>query len=251
MKLDMDSDLINSLQKIGLNKYESKAYLALATSGPLTASELSEKTDIPRPRTYDILNKLDDKGMASIQPGRPAKYNSHPVEESLDNLKKTKKEEHRKELEEIEEVKEEFQRKAGEVDTGEKTDPEDFMWFLRDKNKIHSKIQSLVKNAEREITIATDTEDANKHIDTHGELLQEAMERGVDVKLVTGKSKDLDRSLDSAEVIESDHDHRFMTIDDHSILFLNPSEESEEVGAWVKSPFFTQGLKSKLHPGKG
>lgn len=248
MKLDMDSDLINSLQRIGLNKYESKAYLALVTSGSLTASELSNKTDIPRPRTYDILNKLDDKGMASIQPGRPAKYDSHPVEEALENLKKTKKQEHREELEKIEEVKREFKEKAGDVDTGKNKKPEDFMWFLRDKNKIHSKIQSLLKKAEREITIATDSEDAKEHLETHGELLQEAIERGVDVKLVTDRARDLEKTLESAEVIENNHNHRFMTIDDHSILFLNPRGEGEEVGAWVKSPFFTQGLKSKLVP---
>lgn len=247
MKIDMDSDLVNNLQRTGLNKYESKAYLALLGSGPLTASDLSKKAEIPRPRSYDILNNLEDKGMVSTQPGRPTKYNAHPIEESIENLKKTKKKEHEEEMNKLEEIKDKLKDSTTEVDTEKEESPEDFVWFLKDREKIDSKIKTLLQGAEREVVIASDPDEAREHVDRYSEFLREARDKGVSVNVITPEAKGMDKVKEFANVVENDHKHRFMAIDDHSILFLTPREEEKEVGALVKSPFLTSGLKKTMN----
>ncbi|MDO8740702.1 MAG: helix-turn-helix domain-containing protein [Candidatus Woesearchaeota archaeon] len=53
------------LKSLGLSDKEAKTYIVLLELGPSLASEVSKKTDIPRTFTYDILNELIKKGLAS------------------------------------------------------------------------------------------------------------------------------------------------------------------------------------------
>ncbi|MFW5902459.1 MAG: TrmB family transcriptional regulator [archaeon] len=246
----MDKDMISELQKIGLNEYESKAFIALLNEDTLTAGKISKKADIPRPRTYDVLESLEDKGMCSIQPGRPTKYKANPLEEAVGNLKERKKKEHAEELEKIDKVKNKIQKelkKSRKTRKKSNENPHDFLWFLKNKEKLSSKIKKLIQGAKEEIVLATDSEDALEHIKEYGKEFQEAKNRGTNIRVITDDTDEIERAIEFAEVQKENHKHRFMTIDDHSILFLTPKKDKDkEVGAWVKSPFFTKGLKHKF-----
>lgn len=65
---------IELLQEIGLNKYEAEAYYTLLTQGPLTGYELGKRSQVPLSRSYDILERLSQKGLALAQPGDPVRY---------------------------------------------------------------------------------------------------------------------------------------------------------------------------------
>ena len=65
---------IDLLQEIGLNKYEAEAYSTLLSQGPLTGYELGKRSQIPLSRSYDVLERLSQKGLALVQPGEPARY---------------------------------------------------------------------------------------------------------------------------------------------------------------------------------
>lgn len=65
---------IELLQEIGLNKYEAEAYYTLLTEGPLTGYELGKRSQVPLSRSYDVLERLSQKGLALAQPGEPARY---------------------------------------------------------------------------------------------------------------------------------------------------------------------------------
>lgn len=67
----MAEEMVNTLKIAGLTEYEVKVYLALVTSGNLTASELSEKSKVPYSRIYDIISKLEEKGWVEVEEGRP------------------------------------------------------------------------------------------------------------------------------------------------------------------------------------
>jgi hypothetical protein len=62
------------LQQIGLNKYEAEAYTALLTEGPLTGYELGKHSAVPLSRSYEILERLTQKGLALVQPADPPRY---------------------------------------------------------------------------------------------------------------------------------------------------------------------------------
>ena len=56
-------EFLNRLRKIfDLNLYEVRVWTALLSRGVSTAGELSNISDVPRSRTYDILENLEKKG---------------------------------------------------------------------------------------------------------------------------------------------------------------------------------------------
>ena len=56
-------NLLESLQKIGLSKKESKIYLSLLSLGSASVSDIADKDEIKRPTTYLILDELRKKGL--------------------------------------------------------------------------------------------------------------------------------------------------------------------------------------------
>jgi sugar-specific transcriptional regulator TrmB len=62
------------LLALGLNGYEAGAYVALTRRGRATAAEVARLAGLPRQRIYDVLDGLVERGLATIEPGRPARY---------------------------------------------------------------------------------------------------------------------------------------------------------------------------------
>ena len=70
-------EFLGRLRKIfDLNLYEVKVWTALLSRGVSTAGELSNISDVPRSRTYDILESLEKKGFIVMKLGKPIKYNA-------------------------------------------------------------------------------------------------------------------------------------------------------------------------------
>src|SRR4051794_30646817 len=66
--------IVELLQRLGLNKYEAEAYAALVANGPMTGYELGKRSQVPLSRSYEILERLTQKGLALVQPADPPRY---------------------------------------------------------------------------------------------------------------------------------------------------------------------------------
>lgn len=74
-------DNIAMLKGLGLTMYEAQAYVTLTSLISSTASEVSEKSGIPRSKIYDVLKGLIKKNYIEVEDGRPLTYNvKSPVE---------------------------------------------------------------------------------------------------------------------------------------------------------------------------
>ena len=72
---------ISVLKGIGLTLYEAQAYVTLTSLISATAAEVSENSNIPRSKIYDVLKKLNQKNFIEVEDGRPLTYNvKSPVE---------------------------------------------------------------------------------------------------------------------------------------------------------------------------
>ena len=72
---------ISVLKGLGLTMYEAQAYLTLTSLISSTASEVAEKSGIPRSKIYDVLKGLIKKNFIDVEDGRPLTYNvKSPVE---------------------------------------------------------------------------------------------------------------------------------------------------------------------------
>ena len=61
--------------------YEAQAYVTLTSLISSTATEISEKSGIPRSKIYDVLKELNKKQYIEVEDGRPLTYNvKSPVE---------------------------------------------------------------------------------------------------------------------------------------------------------------------------
>jgi sugar-specific transcriptional regulator TrmB len=66
--------LINDLKQFGLNEYESRTYVALTINGPLTASQISEKSRVPQSKVYEVMRNLISKNLAETWTSKPQKF---------------------------------------------------------------------------------------------------------------------------------------------------------------------------------
>ena len=82
-------EFLSRLRKIfDLNLYEVKVWTALLSRGVSTAGELSNISDVPRSRTYDILESLEKKGFIVMKLGKPLNYVAVEPGEVVERAKK-------------------------------------------------------------------------------------------------------------------------------------------------------------------
>lgn len=79
---------IDALKRLGLTEYESRAYIAIVEVGEAEASEIAMRSGVPRTRIYDVLSRLENRGLIQkIKGSRPAIYAAIPPEKGLEPLK--------------------------------------------------------------------------------------------------------------------------------------------------------------------
>jgi sugar-specific transcriptional regulator TrmB len=78
--------VVEKLGKIGLTEYEAKAYMGLLNVHLSTATQLSEKSGVPRTKIYSVLESLAQKGWVKIYSGIPLLFKAvdpHKVFEKI------------------------------------------------------------------------------------------------------------------------------------------------------------------------
>ncbi|HJU14336.1 MAG TPA: helix-turn-helix domain-containing protein [Candidatus Nitrosotalea sp.] len=63
-----------ALERVGLTSYEIKTYASLLKTGPITASDLSQKSGVPYSKIYEVLGTLEEKGWIGSDDSRPTQY---------------------------------------------------------------------------------------------------------------------------------------------------------------------------------
>src|SRR3989339_2076074 len=101
----VQKDFLNKLRDFGLNTYESKIWTALLSRGVSTAGELSDIANVPRSRSYDVLESLEKKGFVIMKLGKPIKYIAVSPKEVVERVKKNMKSEADERIKRLEELK--------------------------------------------------------------------------------------------------------------------------------------------------
>jgi sugar-specific transcriptional regulator TrmB len=237
-----DSEVLNLLRQLGLNQYESKAYYALSHYGSHTAGELSERAELPRPRIYDVLTRLQDKGFVAIQQGRPVRYVSLPISEAVKTVKKQREAGLLDELKKCEELGKELQTR---IHAPQSLAPsEETVWTLRGREAIYSKMASMISAAKKNVTISSDAEGIMRKLRQHGKELEKAKSRGAKVSIIAPVSSiPIDVPL-----LQKEMPSRLLLADDQALVFLSAknAKPEDEMGIWLKSPHFVETIKHAL-----
>ncbi len=195
--------VMDALKSIGLNLYERKLWVALLARGTSTAGELSEIANVPRSRSYDILQSLAEKGFVIAQPSKPLKYVAMHPKEALERARKKLEENMQATLERMDDLKSspiikelaELHSKGLSV-----VMPEDITGALKGKYSVLQQMGTMFKTATKRINIVTTQEGINDLYQNHMNELKRASERGVKVQIAaTGleKAQDAVKGLSS------------------------------------------------------
>ncbi|WP_435117798.1 TrmB family transcriptional regulator [Halolamina sp. C58] len=65
---------MTALGELGLSSYEETVYRTLLVTGAATAADLSDASDVPRGRIYDVLNGLEARQLVRTQSTDPTRY---------------------------------------------------------------------------------------------------------------------------------------------------------------------------------
>ena len=255
----MQKDFIDKLKVFGLNSYEAKIWVALLSRGVSSAGELSDISNVPRSRSYDILESLEKKGFIVMKIGKPIKYIAVPPEEVLERVKNRLKEEAQQQSKSLDNLKE--SELLGELsslhNTGvELIEPTDLTASFRGRNKVYEQMLLMLKEAEEEFCLITTEQGLISKYDFLGRAFKKASERGVKIKIAapfSNQHKDI--LADLSEYCElrtiTSVRARFAIADSTQVTFLLFDDDqihpSYDVGIWANTPFFAQALSGLFH----
>jgi sugar-specific transcriptional regulator TrmB len=84
----MDSaELVGTLERAGLSPYQAEAYVALLEYGATSATELASASDVPKPRIYDVLEELEDRGYVETYEAGSLHARAHSPADVMEDLR--------------------------------------------------------------------------------------------------------------------------------------------------------------------
>ncbi|HDD46031.1 MAG TPA: TrmB family transcriptional regulator, partial [Candidatus Aenigmarchaeota archaeon] len=217
-------EVLDALKSIGLNLYERKIYVALLAKGVATAGELSQMANVPRSRSYDILESLAEKGFIVIQPAKPLRYVALDPMDAFERTKENLKKKYEEMAERIDKVKsseimEELVRIYKEGINI--VQPFEMTGMLKSKYSINQHLSNLFKKAENEIKIITTSEGLNDLYSTHYNTLKRVVKKGVKIKILApfNNTKPTSAFSDIAEIRDIEKPlGRIVAVDDKHIV---------------------------------
>ena len=163
-------EFLGRLRKIfDLNLYEVKVWTALLSRGTSTAGELSSISDVPRSRTYDILESLEKKGFIIMKLGKPIKFVALKPEEVVERVKKNLLVAAKEKSKRLEVLK--GYEVLGELSNlftqGVKfVEPSDLSGSLKGRQNLYNHMDMLIREAEKTITLITTGEGINRKLES-------------------------------------------------------------------------------------
>lgn len=250
-------EFLSRLRKIfDLNLYEVRVWTALLSRGVSTAGELSTISDVPRSRTYDILESLEKKGFIIMKLGKPIKFVALKPEEVVERVKKNLVVEAQNKSKRLEQLKgEDVLHELTTLFTqGVKfVEPSDLSGSLRGRQNMYNHLDMMVREAERIVTVVTTAEGLNRKLEALMPSFDKARKRGVKIKIaapINANNVKIAKELGKvAEVkaIEGGFKARFAIIDSEQIMFMLLDDEkvhpNYDVGIWINTEFFAKALE--------
>jgi len=199
--LPLSGEAKKVLNELGLTQYETRAYLALLDKGNLTASQISEYSEVPYSKIYEVLASLEKKGWIKAERGRPSKYYPKSPSEALEAAKLR--------LEEM------------------------TKWILRGEFSILAKLKETLRKAKKEVMIAAPSLPGTLE-DTVVSTLTRLQNAGVNVLfMISREAKDWNSKIASvAQVRVRDQMFGGGVIVDSKEAMLFLGEEKQTLVIW-------------------
>jgi len=247
-------EFLSRLRKIfDLNLYEARVWTALISRGVSTAGELSNIGDVPRSRTYDILESLEKKGFVVMKLGKPIKFIALKPEEVVERVKRNLVVDAQEKSKRLEKLKgdEVLQELNNLFTQGIKfVEPHDLSGSLRGRTNLYGHMDMIARNATKNLTIVTSEEGLSRKAESIRSAIEKASKKGVKIRIaapITKKNIKIAREISKfAEIRSADTKARFAIADNKEAMFMLMDDAdvhpSYDVGIWINTPFFSNAI---------
>ncbi|MFT4311692.1 MAG: TrmB family transcriptional regulator [Candidatus Woesearchaeota archaeon] len=250
----VSKELLSKLKDFDLNSYEVKLWVALLSRGVATAGELSDIANVPRSRTYDVLESLEKKGFIIVKIGKPIKYLAIEPDKVIEVMKKSILRDANDRTQIVEKLKkssvlEELQ--LLHTQGIEHVDSADLTGSIKGKQHIYTHLEATILDAEKEVCILTTTQGFMHKIETLKPVLEKVAKRGVKIKIATQVTDEckshIENLKDVAVVKHTDIIGRFIVVDQQQIIFMMMDDAqvhpTYDTGIWINTPFFAKTMQ--------
>jgi sugar-specific transcriptional regulator TrmB len=250
------TEVLDALKSIGLNLYERKIFVALLAKGVATAAEVSEIANVPRSRSYDILESLAEKGFVMVQPSKPIKYVALAPKEALERTKQNLRRKHDEMVERIDKMKTSsiVQELEGIFKNGlNLVQPTEMTGTLKGRYIIDRQLRSAFKEAKDTIHIMTTEQGLNDLYSKHFRILKKANRAGVKLRIMAPFGEDsLTKAFSQIAEIKkvAKPQGRMAIIDGQNLLMALTNDkdvhETQDIAFWASSEHAVKSMASPL-----
>jgi len=238
----------------GLNLYEVKIWAALLSRGVSTAGELSDIANVPRSRSYDILESLERKGFVVMKLGKPIKYIAVPPKEVVERVKKNMKQDAEEKVKRLEGLKKtDVIQELNSLHTQgvELIEPSDLSGSLKGRHNLYNHLELTIRNAEKTVTLMTTTQGLIRKVEGLKPVFEQIKKRGVKIRIAAPITKEAEKVVKDmagiAEVRHTDCKARFVIVDSKELIFMVMDDAevhpTYDIGIWINTPFFAKALE--------
>ena len=238
-----------------LNLYEVKIWTALLSRGVSTAGELSDIANVPRSRSYDVLESLEKKGFVIMKLGKPIKYIAVAPKEVVERVKKNVEQGAKEEIKKLSDLKNtDIVDELSTLHTQgiELVEPADLSGSLRGRHNLYNHLELTIRNAEESVTLMTTSQGFIRKMEGLKPTFEKLKKRGVKIRVAAPITKEAMAALKDVqgivEVRHTDTKARFCIVDAKEIIFMvlddNEVHPTYDVGIWVNTPFFASALEN-------
>ncbi len=259
-KMIVKDEFLSKLRRyFGLNLYEVKIWTALLSRGVSTAGELSDIANVPRSRSYDVLESLEKKGFVVMKLGKPINYLAVPPSEVVERVKKNMKFDADERIERLENLKttDLIVELNNLHDKGiELIEPSDLAGSIKGRHNLYNHIELTLRNAQKSVILMTTTQGLIRKSEGFKQVFEKLKKKGVKIKVAAPINKESKNAVKEiakfAEVKHTDKvNARFAVVDGKDVVFMVADDKkvhpTYDVGIWIKTPFFANALDSMFH----
>jgi len=249
----LKKELIDSIKShFGLNIYETKVWLALLSKGVASAGEIAELSEVPRSRTYDVLESLEKQGFAMQKIGKPVKYMAVKPLSVIDKLKKNAMNQMQEKVSVLTNIRDTSEYKELESlhsSQSELIKKQDISGTISGRINVNSQISDVLNLAKKEVIICAPCEEIKKRIKLLEPIIKTLDKNGIKIILALKGEDDEIKQLGDKLKIKAKKINihaSFYIADKTEILFmLNDSDAgNEQMAVWFSSPFFVQSFST-------
>jgi HTH-type transcriptional regulator, sugar sensing transcriptional regulator len=250
--------VLNKVKDFGLNTYETKLWTALLSRGVSTAGELSDIANVPRSRSYDVLESLEKKGFIVMKLGKPIKYLAVPPKEVVDRVKKKIIEEAKSQSTVLEGLqKSEVLTELNLLyDQGVRlVEPTELSGSVRGRASLYNHLAMMINNAQKSILLVSTPSGIIRKAESLKTPLAKAKDRGVKIRVLTKITPETKRAVELLRKFADIRNQttpttRYCVVDKKDIFFMllddTKVHSSYDTGVWVNTSFFAQSLTSQF-----